>query len=123
MEKRINRTVTSPPFPINQRRIKSFAEQIVLQFHPEKVILFGSHAYGKTSSGSDVDLLIIMNTTLKPIAQEVLIRKSIPRDFPLDLIVMTPRQIDKRRKLGDAFINTILLKGKVLYGKNNIRVD
>ena len=40
-----------------------------------------------------------------------------PRYFPLDLIVYTPSQVEKRRKMGDFFIKNILTKGKVLYAK------
>lgn len=103
--------------------IDNFVKQIVVKFKPEKVILFGSSASGRASAHSDVDLFIVMNTRLKPVAQEVLIRKEISRKFPLDLIVMTPRQVARRIKLGDMFIHTILSKGKVLYEEDNIRVD
>ena len=46
---------------ISKRAIKKVAEEIVNHFHPQKVILFGSHAYGTPTEDSDVDLLVIMD--------------------------------------------------------------
>lgn len=103
--------------------IQKFVQQLVSKFNPEKIILFGSFAYGKPSKSSDIDLLVIMKTNLRPIEQEVAIRKAIGRNFPLDLIVFTPSQLREREKMGDFFIKTILQKGKILYEKNYSRVD
>ena len=103
--------------------IQKFVQQLVLKFNPEKIILFGSFAYERPSKSSDVDLLVIMKTNLRPIEQEVAIRKAISRNFPLDLIVFTPSQLRERGKMGDFFIKTILEKGKILYEKNYSRVD
>ena len=102
--------------------IQKFVQELVLKFKPEKVILFGSFAYGKPSKSSDVDLLVIMKTNLRPIEQEVAIRKTISRNFPLDLIVFTPSQLREREKMGDFFIKTVLKKGKILYERNYSRV-
>ena len=98
--------------------IQRFVQELVLKFNPEKVILFGSFAYGKPTESSDADLLVIMKTDLRPIEQEVAIRKAISRNFPLDLIVFTPSQLREREKMGDFFIKTILKKGKILYERN-----
>ncbi len=104
------------------KEIDRFVRQIVKKFDPERIILFGSHAYGTPSSSSDVDIFVVMNTPLKPIEQEVLIRKEIPRMFPLDLIVMKPRQFARRMTLGDTLVHTVASKGKILYEKNSRRM-
>jgi len=101
--------------------IQKFVQQLVLKFNPEKIILFGSFAYERPSKSSDVDLLVIMKTNLRPIEQEVAIRKAISRNFPLDLIVFTPSQLRERGKMGDFFIKTILEKGKILYEKKLLK--
>jgi len=62
-----------------------------------------------------------MKTNLRPIEQEVAIRKAISRNFPLDLIVFTPSQLRERGKMGDFFIKTILEKGKILYEKKLLK--
>ena len=102
---------------VSREGIKKFVEEIVKKFQPEKIILFGSYGYGRPDEESDVDLFVIMNTKKSSIAQEVEIRMEIERSFPLDLIVMTPEEIEKRIKQGDTFIQTILEKGEVLYEK------
>ena len=102
---------------VSREEIKKFIEEIVKKFQPEKIILFGSYGYGRPDEESDVDLFVIMNTKKSSIAQEVEIRMEIERNFPLDLIVMTPEETEKRIKQGDTFIQTILEKGEVLYEK------
>ena len=62
------------------QRIKALAERIARRFHPDKVILFGSYAYGVSDGESDVDLLVIMKTTLRPVEQALAIRQAV--DFP-----------------------------------------
>jgi predicted nucleotidyltransferase len=98
---------------INQ--IKSYVKKISEEFHPQKVILFGSYAYGKPTSDSDVDLLVVMednNHTGRPSLE---IRRRIKASFPLDLIVKSPSHVKKRLKMRDYFIRDIFKKGVVLY--------
>jgi predicted nucleotidyltransferase len=100
---------------ISQKTISSFARQVARQFNPEKIILFGSYAYGKPTEDSDVDMLVIMPFKGKGVhkATEILLATD-PR-FPIDLLVRTPEQITTRIKMGDFFIREITQKGKVLY--------
>jgi len=102
---------------ISKEEIKEFVKEIVKKFEPEKIILFGSYGYGRPDEESDVDLFVIMNTKKSSIAQEVEIRMEIERNFPLDLIVMTPEETEKRINQGDTFLQAILEKGEVLYEK------
>ena len=100
---------------ITRSTIRRYANKIARQFHPNKIILFGSYAYGKPSEDSDVDLLVIMPFEGKGVhkATEILLATD-PR-FPIDLIVRTPEQIRTRIQLGDFFIREITQKGKILY--------
>ena len=100
---------------VNQKTISAFALQIAKKFKPQKIILFGSYAYGKPKKESDVDMLVIMSFEGKGSrkASEILIETD-PR-FPIDLLVRTPDQIERRLELGDFFIREITQKGKVLY--------
>src|SRR5438128_10329555 len=93
-----------------------FARQIAEKFHPEKIILFGSYAYGTPHNESDVDLLVIMpcrNTT----DQALRIDLAFDPPFSVDLIVRTPYDIKQGLKEGDCdwFLREIVEKGKVLY--------
>jgi uncharacterized protein len=103
-----------PMESLNQE-IEHFVGQIVSRFNPERVILFGSHARGQTSTDSDVDLLVIMDYEGRPHEKAFEIRKEIPRKFPLDLLVRCQKEIDRRLQMNDLFFKEILQKGKTLY--------
>jgi predicted nucleotidyltransferase len=84
--------------------------------HPEKIILFGSFAYGKPTPDSDVDLLVIMESDQGVHARMVQLSKILsPRPFPVDLITRTPAELQERLGIGDCFFKEVMTKGKVLY--------
>jgi predicted nucleotidyltransferase len=95
--------------------IVELAERIVQQFHPERIILFGSYAYGRPTADSDVDLLAILPFQGHPAHKAAEIRTSIRAPFPMDLLVRTPQQVQRRVEQGDFFMREIMEKGKVLY--------
>jgi predicted nucleotidyltransferase len=101
--------------------IRRFARQVAERFHPEKIILFGSHAYGKPHADSDVDILVVMPAR-NEIDAAVAIDRVIEPPFPLDIIVRTPKNMHWRLEEGDSFLSEIVTKGKVLYEKTNGRV-
>lgn len=101
---------------ITEDKIRQVAQKIVKQFQPEKIILFGSCAWGKPGPDSDVDLFVIKKTdNTRELAREIS-RAIFPRPFPIDFVVARPEQFEKRKRMGDFFINDIVSKGKVLYG-------
>jgi predicted nucleotidyltransferase len=102
----------SPDVPMTA--IRRFARQIGERFQPEKIILFGSYAYGRPHVESDVDLLVIM-PAWNEISKAVRISLAFERPFALDLIVRTPRHLERGLKEGDWFLSEIVEKGKVLY--------
>ncbi len=112
-------TVYVPPINkrdrIPQAAIDDVARQIVEKFHPIKVILFGSYAYGIPRRESDVDLLVVMETDIREVQQEILILKNIEHRFGLDILVKTPKTFNERIEAGDSFLKEIVQKGKVLY--------
>lgn len=100
---------------IPQAAIDQVVQQIVEQFKPQKIILFGSYARGNPRPESDVDLLVVMETPLREIQQAIQICQQIDYRFGLDLIVHTPKYLAERVKMGDWFIRDILEEGKILY--------
>jgi predicted nucleotidyltransferase len=94
--------------------IRRFARQVAERFHPEKIILFGSYAYGQPHADSDVDILVIMPARDER-TQALRICHAVPRSFPMDLIVRTPENLHWRLEEGDWFLREIFSKGKVLY--------
>lgn len=101
--------------------IRRFAREVAQRFEPEKIILFGSHAYGTPHADSDVDILVVMPAR-NQIDQAVRIDRVTDPPFPLDLIVRTPKTLAWRLAEGDAFLQEIMAKGKVLYEKTDTGV-
>lgn len=99
--------------------IRAIANQISIQFHPKKIILFGSYAYGEPRPESDVDLLVIMNTELSEVEQALEIRRELNLMFGLDLLIYTPERYEQRLKWGDSFLKEVQEQGQVLYESNN----
>jgi uncharacterized protein len=101
------------------KSLRPAIQKIVSELKPEKVILFGSYAYGTPNPHSDVDLLVIMKTraSLKDRSWAVS-RLLIPRPFPVDIIVKTPKEVEKALESGDFFIKEIMERGKVMYARS-----
>ena len=90
--------------------------RIVRELHPQRIILFGSYAYGVPIPDSDVDLLVIMETDAD--SQErswAVSRLMLPRPFPVDTLVRTPDEVKRALANGDFFMRDIVTRGKVLY--------
>lgn len=79
-----------------QKEIQVFIGEIVNQFNPERIILFGSHAYGNAKPDSDIDLLEVMDFEGRPHQKAFEMRRKIKRSFPLDLLVRRPGDIANR---------------------------
>jgi predicted nucleotidyltransferase len=99
-----------------KEEIKKIIKQIKDKYKPKKIILFGSFAWGKPNKNSDIDLLIIKDTK-KDYYQRIPEVRSLLHniDRAFDILVMTQKEVTKRLKLGDFFIEDILKKGKVIY--------
>ncbi|NOT63213.1 MAG: nucleotidyltransferase domain-containing protein [Acidobacteria bacterium] len=87
--------------------------RITETFQPEKIILFGSYAYGKPTMESDVDLLVVMPYEGGRFTQAHKITYQLGLALPLDLLVYTPEQLRYRLEIGDRFIREIVEQGKV----------
>jgi predicted nucleotidyltransferase len=101
--------------------IRRFARQVAERFKPDKIILFGSYAYGTPHEDSDVDILVVMPTR-NELDQSVRISLAVDYNFPLDLLVRTPRNMAWRLAEGDSFLREVVTRGKVLYEKADGRV-
>jgi poly(A) polymerase Pap1 len=104
-------------------QIKQISEQIAREFKPEKIILFGSYAYGIPRQGSDIDWLVIMPFEGRHRAQTVKIHERLDTWLPLDLLVRRPEEIAERIEMGDTFIRKIVERGKVLYDSQHKGMD
>ena len=98
--------------------IDDILKKLVDNYAPEKVILFGSHAYGQPGPDSDIDLLIIKDTNERFFDRCFAVLRSVRdprRTIPLEVIVLTPQEVAKRLAIGDQFIEGIVERGRVLY--------
>lgn len=101
---------------VTRKQINAVVRKIVDEFNPEKVILFGSYAYGKPTMDSDVDLLIVMESQERSAHRGMRItRELLDVPFPLDILVRTPQEIMRRLKVADYFFQEIMRQGRVLY--------
>lgn len=111
-----NLLAAGPAKRLTEEVLSRITAKIVGNFQPEKVILFGSHAWGDPRTYSDVDILVVMDVEGSLIRKEAEISKTArPKYVPMDIIVRTPEQIQHRLRIGDPFIHRIMKEGKVLY--------
>ena len=81
------------------------ANKIVEHFHPDQIILFGSHAYGEPKTDSDLDLLVIMDTDLRPTERSAAIARICrPKYVAMDIVVRTPEEIQTHLQNFDPFL-------------------
>jgi predicted nucleotidyltransferase len=103
-----------------QRIISDIVEKLVAEYDPQKVVLFGSYAYGSPHPHSDIDLLIVKDTGERFIDRWTTVRHILSdpvRTTPLETLVMTPEEVSRRLSIGDQFLREIMEKGEVLYDK------
>ncbi|MBI5304653.1 MAG: nucleotidyltransferase domain-containing protein [Chloroflexi bacterium] len=104
--------------PVSETLPKA-VRRIVRELRPQKIILFGSYAYGNPTPDSDVDLLVIMESDAPRTERFLAVARLLrPRVFPLDLLVHTPKEIHHSLTHRDFFIQEITSRGKVLYERS-----
>jgi predicted nucleotidyltransferase len=91
----------------------------VERVRPQKIILFGSYAYGRPHADSDLDILVVMESELPRYKRAVPIYRALAGLLiPKDVLVYTPQEIESWSEVPQAFITTILKSGQVVYEKN-----
>jgi len=102
---------------VSFNEIENVAKKIGQEINAEAVILFGSYARNQPGKHSDVDLLVIAESNLprhKRSRKLHLMFKPYP--FPMDILVYTPKEVEKESEFELSFISTVLREGKKLYG-------
>ena len=107
---------------IPDKTIRALVRRIVDEFHPDRIILFGSYAHGQPRPESDLDLLVIMDTQLSESEQAMQIRRQLNIMFGLDLLVYTPQRLAQRFAWGDSFLKEITEQEIVLYESTDARM-
>lgn len=105
------------------KQIQEVAVKIIDEFHPERIVLFGSYFRGEATADSDVDLLVIMPSFAgKNVLKAIEIIEKIQPAFPMDLLVRTSDQVQQRVAMNDCFLKDINEKGAVLYEADHARM-
>ena len=103
---------------VDKYLIDDVTRRIVKAVAPEKIILFGSHAYGKPSKDSDLDILVIMKSNLPRYKRSVPIYRALTGILiPKDIIVYTPQEVEEWDDVPQAFVTTVVTRGKTIYEK------
>ena len=100
--------------------IQEIAQKIQTHYKPEKIILFGSYAYGKPTKDSDIDLFIIKNTRKTRMDRWMKVRAILcdpKRKIPVSPLIFTNKEVNSRLSMGDDFVEEIVERGKILYEK------
>ena len=100
----------------NFSKIEAMVGRLAEQFHPVKIILFGSYARGVAGPDSDVDLLVVIAT--EGSRRKLAIQMDIAladRDIPLDLLVVSPQEFNQYRDVTGSVVYPAVREGKVMY--------
>lgn len=101
---------------IGEKKISEIVDKIVSGYNPDKIILFGSYAFGNPNENSDLDLFVIKDTDLPRPQRTIYVRKMLYGSMiPIDLIVYTPKEIEESKANKFGFVHEILISGKTLY--------
>jgi uncharacterized protein len=101
-----------------QLLIERIAARIVKRFHPERIILFGSHARGSATSDSDVDLLVVMDWDGSKFDKMVELRGVLTGiTIPADILLTTPGDFAWRKDVVGTIEWPAFREGKVVYAR------
>ena len=102
-----------------ETEIRKMIRRIVRRFHPERIILFGSHARGEAGPDSDVDLLVVMSITGSKRKKQLEIGVAVhDLRVPTDIIVTTPEEFAWRKEIPGTIERPAALEGTVLYERS-----
>ena len=95
--------------------IEKLVAAIAREFQPQRIILFGSYAYGQPRPDSDVDLLVIKPVADSPAREALRILERLKPRFGVDLMVRSQEDLRQRLAWNDPFLHEVTRQGKTLY--------
>jgi len=103
---------------LNTELLEEIKKRIIEKVHPEKIILFGSHAWGKPEESSDLDLFVILPHSNEPSYRRARVIYEVLHGikYPIDVIVQTHDEVERNKLVRTSLVSNILSKGKVIYG-------
>jgi predicted nucleotidyltransferase len=101
---------------LSEKKIDSIRDMIVGRFNPAAIYIFGSYADGRADDKSDLDLLVINQSTIPNDRVGIEISKALfPRDYSLDLFVLNRDEIKVRLEKDTKFWRNIIQNGRKIY--------
>lgn len=100
---------------VSREQLEQLSQRIAEEFNPERIVLFGSYAYGEPHAGSDVDLLVILPFEGSSLRKSLEILERVNPSFPVDLIVRHPKDALRRYQQGDPLIREALNRERDLF--------
>ena len=100
---------------VSSQEIRDLGAYLAREYKPERIVLFGSYAYGSPREDSDVDLLMVMPYEGNALGKAVEIVREVRTPFAIDLVIRSPEELQRRLAWGDTFLLGVLGKGRVLY--------
>jgi uncharacterized protein len=96
--------------------IDEIRDTIISKYEPDRIILFGSRATGTATETSDIDLLILKDTSDRPIDRRIQVETLLAdRAVPIDIVVYTPQEMNYLFSVGSPFVEEVIETGRVLY--------
>jgi predicted nucleotidyltransferase len=89
--------------------------EAVSRLRPEKVVLFGSCARGDFHEGSDIDLLVVMETQERFLDRIGRVQEVLDCALPVEAVVYTPAEFQRMLAEGNSFVTRAMAEGRVLY--------
>ncbi len=104
---------------IDKKTINKVKDRLVNVYDPLEMYLFGSHAWGKPSKDSDLDLLIVVPTSDEKLHRRSLrgIRALIDLMISKDILVYTKKEFEERSSDVTTLCHKIKKEGKRIYAK------
>lgn len=103
--------------------VRQVADRLARSYAPEKIVLFGSCLSGYIDEESDVDLLIIKETSLPFHRRGGEVRallRPLQLSLPMDIIVLTPQELNEQLRRGNVFLESIIREGEVLFDRSGV---
>ncbi len=99
--------------------ISEATKRISQALNPEKIFLFGSHAWGVPTPNSDIDLFIIIKDSDQPPYRRAskVYRSLRGMRAPIEVVVRTSEEVKKSNFVKTSLANKVLSQGKLLYGQ------
>lgn len=106
----------APRREVDDALLNEIVAKIVAHFRPHRIILFGSRAKGKQHCESDLDLFVEMESTLPKWKRRIAIDELFGlRDWAMDLVVLTPAEVERQRGRLTGIVPEVEREGIVLY--------